>query len=91
MIDFGGVQDQAIGTMGGSTVIGTPGYMPAEQMIGRAQASSDLYSLGVTICHMLTGVAPTQVGLDENNKLRYGQSKKPSNIFCAARLFRFIE
>jgi len=71
LIDFGAVQDERPSTVGGSTVIGTPGYMPTEQMIGRAAPTSDLYSLGVTLCHMVTGLAPTEVDLDKHNKLDY--------------------
>ncbi len=39
--------------------VGTPNYMSPEQIRGeRATAASDLYALGVTIYHMLTGQPP---------------------------------
>ena len=42
----------------GTTVIGSPPYMAPEQFHGKAVFSSDLYSLGVTMYQMLTGVLP---------------------------------
>jgi serine/threonine-protein kinase len=42
----------------GTTVIGSPPYMAPEQFEGRAVFSSDLYSLGITMYQMLTGVLP---------------------------------
>ncbi len=42
----------------GTTVIGSPPYMAPEQFHGKAVFASDIYSLGVTIYQMLTGVLP---------------------------------
>src|SRR2546425_11325883 len=42
----------------GTTVIGSPPYMAPEQFRGKAVFASDLYSLGVTMYQMLTGVMP---------------------------------
>jgi serine/threonine protein kinase len=42
----------------GTTVIGSPPYMAPEQFQGRAVFASDIYSLGVTMYQMLTGVMP---------------------------------
>ncbi|MBW4657541.1 MAG: serine/threonine protein kinase [Drouetiella hepatica Uher 2000/2452] len=38
--------------------IGTPGYMPDEQLLGMAEFGSDIYALGVSIIQMMTGVHP---------------------------------
>ena len=62
LVDFGAVQFDS-GASQGSTVIGTPGYMPMEQMAGQAGPRSDLYSLGVTFGHLLTGLPPSRVRL----------------------------
>jgi serine/threonine-protein kinase len=40
------------------TQIGTPGYAPPEQYQGLATVESDIYSLGATLHHMLTGRDP---------------------------------
>jgi serine/threonine protein kinase len=42
----------------GTTVIGSPPYMAPEQFHGKAVFASDLYSLGVTMYQMMTGVLP---------------------------------
>jgi serine/threonine protein kinase len=42
----------------GTTVIGSPPYMAPEQFHGRAVFASDIYSLGVTMYQMLTGMMP---------------------------------
>src|SRR5881392_2115596 len=52
----------------GTTVIGSPPYMAPEQFLGKAVFASDIYSLGVTMFQMFTGVlpydAPTPKDLD---------------------------
>jgi serine/threonine-protein kinase len=40
------------------TQIGTPGYAPPEQYQGLATPASDIYALGATLHHMLTGRDP---------------------------------
>jgi serine/threonine protein kinase len=42
----------------GTTVIGSPPYMAPEQFQGRAVFASDVYSIGVTMYQILTGVLP---------------------------------
>ena len=42
----------------GTTVIGSPPYMAPEQFQGKAVFASDIYSLGVTMYQMFTGVMP---------------------------------
>lgn len=41
------------------TQIGTPGYAPPEQYQGLATPASDIYALGATLHHLLTGRDPT--------------------------------
>jgi hypothetical protein len=64
LIDFGAVTDatgRASAEEGGETVVGTFGYMPPEQLRGRATAASDLYALGATMVHMLAGRPPSSM------------------------------
>jgi eukaryotic-like serine/threonine-protein kinase len=42
----------------GTTIIGSPPYMAPEQFRGEAVFASDIYSVGVTMYQMLTGVLP---------------------------------
>ena len=42
----------------GTTIIGSPPYMAPEQFHGKAVFASDIYSLGITMYQMLTGMLP---------------------------------
>ncbi len=57
LIDFGSVRDR-MKPEGGSTVVGTFGYMAPEQFQGRAMPCSDVYALGATALSLLTGREP---------------------------------
>ncbi len=61
LVDFGAVRTvfRAAGE-GGSTVVGTFGYMPFEQYMGQASPASDLYALGATLLHVITGRGPSE-------------------------------
>ncbi len=55
LVDFGAVQDIYRNTISFSgTFVGTVGYMPPEQLRGKAYCASDLYSLGGTLLYLLT-------------------------------------
>jgi serine/threonine protein kinase len=56
-VDFGAVRDR-LRPAGGSTVVGTFGYMAPEQFQGRALPASDVYAIGATALWMLTGEEP---------------------------------
>lgn len=67
LIDFGAVRETMGTVMSSSSnstnsiVIGTPGFMPPEQSIGRPVFSSDLYALGLTAIYLLTGRSPQEL------------------------------
>ncbi|MBT9586789.1 serine/threonine protein kinase [bacterium] len=56
LVDFGlARQVQGLKTQ---TMVGTMGYSAPEQMMGKSEPRSDLYSVGVTLEHLLTGKIP---------------------------------
>ncbi|MEQ8998917.1 MAG: serine/threonine-protein kinase [Coleofasciculus sp. B1-GNL1-01] len=61
LVDFGAVQDSAAVEGVTFTVVGTSGYAPLEQFWGQAVPASDLYALGATLIHLLTGVSPADL------------------------------
>ncbi|MBW4600960.1 MAG: serine/threonine protein kinase [Calothrix sp. FI2-JRJ7] len=61
LVDFGAVQDKAAKEGVTFTVVGTYGYAPMEQFGGKAVPASDLYGLGATIIHLLTGIPPADL------------------------------
>ncbi|CAD5958415.1 Serine/threonine-protein kinase PrkC [Planktothrix tepida] len=62
LVDFGSVQDVYRNTMSVSgTFVGTIGYMPPEQLRGKAYPASDLYSLGGTLLYLLTHRSPDEL------------------------------
>ncbi|QLE57441.1 serine/threonine-protein kinase [Nostoc sp. TCL26-01] len=70
LVDFGAVQDKAAKEGVTFTVVGTYGYAPMEQYGGRAVPASDLYGLGATLIHLLTGVAPAELP-QQNLRLQF--------------------
>ncbi|MDJ1184347.1 serine/threonine protein kinase [Roseofilum casamattae] len=66
LVDFGAVQSQGSVTGVTFTVVGTSGYAPLEQFWGRAVAASDLYALGATLIHLITGIAPVDLPHRDN-------------------------
>jgi len=75
LVDFGAVQDRAAKEGGTFTVVGTYGYAPMEQFGGRAVPASDLYALGATLIHLLTGTAPADL---PSRNLRIGFTERVS-------------
>lgn len=65
VVDFGSVQDQGSSEGRTFTVVGTYGYAPIEQFGGRAVPASDLYGLGATLIHLLTGSSPADLPQQE--------------------------
>jgi serine/threonine protein kinase len=59
LVDFGAAKSFTIDTANRTgTLIGSAEYVAPEQARGKAFPQSDLYSLGVTCIHLLTGLSP---------------------------------
>jgi hypothetical protein len=74
LVDFGSVRDR-LKPEGGSTVVGTFGFMAPEQFQGRAGPSSDVYAVGATALSLLAGREPEDLphrglGVDVDSALR---------------------
>ncbi|MDX2272405.1 MAG: serine/threonine-protein kinase [Cyanobacteriota bacterium] len=67
LIDFGAVKESVNSTLVGSQsmVIGTPGFMPSDQAVGRPVFSSDLYALSLTAVFLLTGKWPDELPINQ--------------------------
>lgn len=66
LVDFGAVQQAVIRCTtrlggGGSTVVGTYGFMPPEQYMGRAEPASDVYAVGVLLVFLLSATDPSEI------------------------------
>lgn len=69
LIDFGAVKETmgtTVRASGNATsvAIGTPGFMPSEQSMGRPLYSSDVYALGMTAIFALSGKMPYDLETD---------------------------
>lgn len=71
LVDFGSVRiqmmcsEEAFGR--DNTVVGTFSYMSLEQYCGHATSASDIYSLGITMLHLLTHQHPHELMKSDGN------------------------
>lgn len=72
LIDFGAVANARSNT-DKSTIAGTVGYMAPEQNFGECLPQTDLYALGATALHMLTGVPPYEMAF-ETYTIKYNEA-----------------
>lgn len=85
LVDFGGVRLGGSHVEAGRTVVGTFGYMPPEQLLGQAGPASDLYALGATLLHVVTGRPPTDFSFES------GRIEVPQDLRVGGPLIRLIE
>ena len=85
LVDFGAVRSVFRDAEdGGSTMVGTYGYMPFEQTMAQASPSSDLYALAATFLHLMTGRAPREFLSGS------GQLVVPATLPCGEPLRRVL-
>ena len=58
IIDFGIAREYKEQSLADTTVLGTKGYAPPEQYSGQTDARSEIFALGMTMHHLLTGIDP---------------------------------
>ncbi|WP_158224923.1 tetratricopeptide repeat protein [Brunnivagina elsteri] len=71
LIDFGAVKQIMFKNSGQTSLtvgIGTPGFMPVEQIIGKPKLASDIYAVGMIGIQALTGVTPHELDDDEDGE-----------------------
>jgi serine/threonine-protein kinase len=90
LIDFGAVKqvrDPRITTrtlLTQKTIsIGTPGYMPTEQVRGKPRLNSDIYALGMVAIQALTGVDPLYLEEDTDGEVIWQNRTEVSDELAA--------
>ena len=68
LIDFGAVANPQVKS-GGSTVVGTYGYMAPEQLMGHATPKSDVYSLAIIAVYLMSGIPPEDLEIQDYHVL----------------------
>ena len=58
LIDFGSVKKRQQADL--TTIVGTKGYMPPEQLLGKPRLNSDVYAVGMIALRGLTGIDPAK-------------------------------
>jgi serine/threonine protein kinase len=85
LVDFGAVQEVVQETAGGDTIVGTSGFLPPEQLMGKASPASDLYALGATVVYAMGGVHPADMPM-RAMRLDYRGA-----VHCSAKLDKLLE
>jgi WD40 repeat protein len=92
LVDFGAAKYQFVNAAPKtSMLIGTAAYAAPEQLAGKATFASDLYSLGVTCIHLLTGMEPFDLfDVQENDWDWQTYLEEPIDAKLAAILDRML-
>lgn len=88
LIDFGSVKEistQVFNTQGQvviNSVVGTPGYMPVEQLGGQPLFCSDIYAVGMIGIEAITGLSPMQLANPNNSEVVWRNRVQVSDDFA---------
>ena len=95
LIDFGAVKEitnmtvtEGQSNVDRTVVVGTPGYMPREQHLGKPRFNSDIYALGMTVITGLTGFHPDQLPRDDRTENLIWRDLAPQ---CSSKLADIID
>jgi len=81
LVDFGAAKLASLRSLAKTgTIIGSPGYAAPEQVYGKPTFASDIYSLGVTCVHLLTGVSPFDLYHPTENRLFWREYRQDDPI-----------
>ncbi len=91
VVDFGAItQSVHAATIGGSTSVGTFGYIPIEQSLGKSKPVSDLYAFGVTLAVVVSGVVPEELPIDDETS-KIDIARVAEGLSLAPRFVRLID
>ncbi len=91
LIDFGVAKFiSTTGVMKTGTTIGSPEYMAPEQIRGKVLPASDLYSLGVSCIHLLTGISPFDL-FDDTSDCWVWRNYLPSSNHVTQHLSEILD
>jgi serine/threonine protein kinase len=79
LVDFGAVKTVTSTNGGTLNIVGTYGYMPPEKFGGKTFTSGDLFSVGMTLIHVITGVHPADLDT-KNGRVIYDRSNLSSRF-----------
>ncbi len=89
LVDFGLAKESATAGMTGtlSAPLGTPGYAPMEQYTNQVEARTDVYALGATLHHLISGRDPrSENGFDFPPLSQYLPGVRPELEEIIARM-----
>jgi serine/threonine protein kinase len=79
LVDFGAVKTVTSTNGGTLNIVGTYGYMPPEKFGGKTFTSGDLFSVGMTLIHVITGVHPADLDT-KNGRVIFDRSNLSSRF-----------
>ncbi|HPZ07898.1 MAG TPA: HEAT repeat domain-containing protein [Candidatus Eremiobacteraeota bacterium] len=84
LIDFGIARVIKPSSDTQKTAVGTEGYAPLEQYKGQPEPRSDVYALGATMHHLLTGITPIPFSFQSIRHIRDWLSRELEKIVMKA-------